>query len=267
MQIVRQLLKMQKIISLGLALSLIGVAESYATAEPPSSNDKHSANLAAATDAGCKLEGTSYTGQSGKQVLFCFERNSLSKDARVLVKLVCLQSGGIACTEVQRRPGPEGPASASDAFYCEQALWENAPCASIPCPEHSQCEFEAGSDKGNSFNCAKLFFSAHPNLQGETVVMHIIPPSVSWRYPGLFSDEEIHGLNNLAAIPITNVDSKLLLGVREEWIDFFKTRTKPTRGQVISSAQNIVTMYPKLFMGLAIGMPSLNRWRKKEAEK
>jgi hypothetical protein len=258
---------MQKMLSLGLALSLIGVVGSYATAEPSSSNDKHSANLPA-TDASCKMELTSYVNQSPKELLSCFEQKSLSKDARVLVKFVYLQSGGIACTEVQRRPGPDGPASAADAFYCEQALWENAPCGNLPVSEHVSCPFDGNTDKGNSFNCAKLFFDSYPKLKEDVVVMHIIPPSVVWRYPDLYSDEEIHSLNNLIAIPLGNLDSKLLLGVREEWIDFFKTHKQPTRQQVIGCAQNIKTMYSQLFTGLTKGMPKLDPWtKKKEVEK
>jgi hypothetical protein len=243
--------KMQKILSLGLTLSLIGVAGSYAIAD---SSD--SSNLAKG-EIPCREGLTSYVSQSGNDRFASLERNSLSKNARILVKWVYLQSGGIACTEVQQQSG-----SVSDSFYCEQALWDNAPCNEMPVSEHSEFVFEGNGDKGNSFNCVKTFFDANPGMKNEVVVMHVIPPSVAWRYPGLFSDDEIHGLKNLIAIPVTNVDSKLLLGVREEWLDYFKTHKKPNRLEVITTAGSIISMYSKAFAFTKLPgvIPKLDPW-------
>src|SRR5690606_20102290 len=48
----------------------------------------------------------------------------------------------------------------------------------------------------------KTFLNAHPELEGKVVVHHAVEQQVLRRFPGLFSEAEIHALSNLRGIPI-----------------------------------------------------------------
>ena len=95
----------------------------------------------------------------------------------------------------------------------------------------------------NVCNYKKTFFDAYPHLEGQVVVHHAIEQQILRRYPGLFTEAEIHALNNLRGIP-KNVNSDLHLSrIRKDWNKFYKSHPKPTKQQVIDYAAQLDRRY------------------------
>jgi hypothetical protein len=71
-------------------------------------------------------------------------------------------------------------------------------------------------------NYRRTFFVAHPELRGLVTVHHAFERQVLKKYPGLFSEAELHALENLRGIP-NELNSYLHLSViRGEWYEFYK---------------------------------------------
>ncbi|MBV2355416.1 hypothetical protein KUM39_13735 [Streptomyces sp. J2-1] len=69
---------------------------------------------------------------------------------------------------------------------------------------------EEGSVGGMSDHKYKrTVFNKHPELKGKVVVHHTIEQQVLKRYPGLFSPDEIHSLENLCGIPKGYINSRV----------------------------------------------------------
>jgi len=83
------------------------------------------------------------------------------------------------------------------------------------------------------------FFAAHPELEGKVWVHHSIEQQVLKRYPGLFSEAEVHALENLRGIPKSVVNDLHLSKIRVAWNEFYRTfgNGMPTRQQVIDYAK------------------------------
>ncbi|MEV2212938.1 putative T7SS-secreted protein [Streptomyces sp. NPDC050997] len=96
---------------------------------------------------------------------------------------------------------------------------------------------EATVGSTTSYNYKKTFFTAHPTLQGEVVVHHAIEQQILRRYPGLFTPDEIHSLENLRGIPKGDINSRIHLSdVRISWNRFYDTHPNPTRQEVMDHA-------------------------------
>jgi hypothetical protein len=108
---------------------------------------------------------------------------------------------------------------------------------------------------GNSSttNYTQTFFSAFPNqsLQGNGfVVHHAIEQQVLTKYPGLFTANEIHSLQNLRGIS-PEINSPVHLSrIRLEWDAFyaqFPLGINPTKEQVLDKATEIDNILGSLF--------------------
>lgn len=85
----------------------------------------------------------------------------------------------------------------------------------------------------------ETFFAAHPELRGQVVVHHAIEQQVLRRYPGLFTEAEIHALGNLRGIPKNANPDLHLSQIRKAWNEYYRTNAKPTKQQVMDFAQKL----------------------------
>ena len=97
------------------------------------------------------------------------------------------------------------------------------------------------------------FFAANPTLKGKVWVHHAIEQQVLKKYPGRFTEMEIHALDNLRGIPKTINSDIHLSKIRKEWNAFYKDHPKATRQQIINKADEIDDMFGKQFT------PALNK--------
>ncbi|MGW7279206.1 RHS repeat-associated core domain-containing protein [Streptomyces sp. NPDC054844] len=102
---------------------------------------------------------------------------------------------------------------------------------------------DASVGNATSHSYKKTFFAAHPGLKGKVVVHHAIEQQVLKRYPGLFSADEMHSLENLRGIPKGDINSRIHLSqIRVEWNRFYDAHPNPTRQEVISQATRVDDM-------------------------
>ncbi|MEU3225961.1 RHS repeat-associated core domain-containing protein [Streptomyces sp. NPDC006976] len=86
----------------------------------------------------------------------------------------------------------------------------------------------------------RTFFNEHPELKGKVVVHHAIEQQVLKRYPGLFSADEIHSLENLRGIPKGDINSKVHLSdIRVSWNEFYRTHSNPARQDVLDHVTHV----------------------------
>lgn len=94
------------------------------------------------------------------------------------------------------------------------------------------------------------FFTSHPQLKGQVVVHHALEQQTLTRYPGIFSSEEIHSLENLRGIPL-NLDSTLHKSIlRKEWDSFYRSTpaTQVTRQSLLDKATEMDRKFGHLFV-------------------
>ncbi|MFJ8186185.1 RHS repeat-associated core domain-containing protein [Streptomyces sp. NPDC096105] len=107
---------------------------------------------------------------------------------------------------------------------------------------------EASLGSTTSHNYKKTFFDAHPHLKGKVVVHHAIEQQVLKRYPGLFSADEMHSLENLRGIPKGDINSRIHLSqIRVEWNKFYDANPNPTRQQVLDQVTKVDDMLGNWF--------------------
>ena len=100
----------------------------------------------------------------------------------------------------------------------------------------------------NSCDYRETFFKVYPHLRGQVVVHHAIEQQVLRKYPGLFTEAEIHALNNLRGIPL-NINSDLHLSkIRKERNKFYKANPTPSRQDIIDYAAKIDKKFGKKFV-------------------
>jgi hypothetical protein len=88
-------------------------------------------------------------------------------------------------------------------------------------------------------NYRKTFFTKYPHLKGKVVVHHRVEQQVLNKYPGLFTEAEIHALGNLRGIP-KNINAKAHLSkVRKAWNDFYNKYPKATKQQILDNTIEI----------------------------
>jgi hypothetical protein len=92
---------------------------------------------------------------------------------------------------------------------------------------------DASVGNATSHSYKKTFFEAHPELKGKVVVHHAIEQQVLKRYPGLFTADEMHSLENLRGIPKGDINSRVHLSqIRVEWNRFYEANPNPSRQEV-----------------------------------
>ncbi|MFE9992575.1 RHS repeat-associated core domain-containing protein [Streptomyces sp. NPDC005381] len=110
----------------------------------------------------------------------------------------------------------------------------------------SRAEASVGSTTSHSYK--KTFFAAHPKLKGKVVVHHAIEQQVLKRYPGLFSADELHSLENLRGIPKGDINSRIHLSqIRVEWNRFYDSNPNPTRQEVLNHVTRVDDMLGNWF--------------------
>ena len=98
-------------------------------------------------------------------------------------------------------------------------------------------EVAAEATKKVSTNYKETFFEKHPDLRGEVVVHHSVEQQVLRKYPGLFTEEEIHAYESLRGIP-NDVNSEVHLSkIRIEWNKFYKDIAK---GKIEGTKENFL---------------------------
>ncbi|MFE5171403.1 MULTISPECIES: putative T7SS-secreted protein [unclassified Streptomyces] len=99
-------------------------------------------------------------------------------------------------------------------------------------------EGSVGSTTNHKYK--QTFFNEHPQLKGKVVVHHAIEQQVLKRYPGLFSPDEIHSLENLRGIPKGDINSRIHLSeIRVSWNEFYRTHPNPTRQEVLDHVTQV----------------------------
>ncbi|WP_437480466.1 RHS repeat-associated core domain-containing protein [Sorangium sp. So ce1014] len=88
-------------------------------------------------------------------------------------------------------------------------------------------------------NYRDVFFGTHPELRGQVVVHHAVEQQVLKRYPGLFTEAEIHSLENLRGIPKSANPDVHLSQIRRSWNEFYRTNPSPTRQHVFDFATEL----------------------------
>jgi hypothetical protein len=99
-----------------------------------------------------------------------------------------------------------------------------------------------------SKNYRKTFSDANPKINmSDYVIHHSVEQDVLNRYPGLFTVEEMHSIENLRGIRNEfdiNLHKKVF---RYEWDEFYKAHKTATRQQVLEYATELDKKYGHLF--------------------
>jgi hypothetical protein len=168
-------------------------------------------------------------------ILENFDGNTLPLGVKVKEKLKILSTGLPEITST------DSNGSKIDAFQCEQSIWETAPFFSSvgeDTPEFS-CYFGYRTvEKSNECNQ----FSS-PNF----VVLHVIPRGVLRRYPGVFTEAQIHSKTNLVLLSVKNLQSPDLKAFRKDWCEFFRKNTTLSKEALSSEDKLVRTKYSNLF--------------------
>lgn len=101
---------------------------------------------------------------------------------------------------------------------------------------------------GQAANYRETFFAAHPDLRDKVVVHHAIEQQVLTRYPGLFTEAEIHSLNNLRGIPKSTNPDLHLSKIRRAWNEFYRTHARPTKQEVLDFAAYLDRQFGAFFI-------------------
>jgi RHS repeat-associated protein len=93
----------------------------------------------------------------------------------------------------------------------------------------------------------KTFFDEFPDLKGKVTVHHSVEQQTLIRYPEMFTEAEIHSLENLRGIPTKMNPDLHLSKIRKEWNKFYKQNPTPTKEQILEKAAEIDEKYGHLF--------------------
>lgn len=94
----------------------------------------------------------------------------------------------------------------------------------------------------------RTFFLNHPELKGLVYVHHSVPQAVLKRYPGLFTEAEMHAYENLRGIPIESHRILHLGKINQAWTKFYRDSPKATREEILNHAKSIDALYGKQFL-------------------
>jgi len=107
---------------------------------------------------------------------------------------------------------------------------------------------EAKLGRATSFDYRDNFFKEFPELvASDYVVHHAIERQVLKNYPNLFTEAELHSLENLRGIPKTINSDVHLSKIRVEWNKFYSSTPNPTRQQFLQKAKEIDDMFGSQF--------------------
>ena len=113
--------------------------------------------------------------------------------------------------------------------------------------EKSNASTRATVGSSLSKNYKKTFFDAHPHLEGKVVVHHGVEQQVLKKYPGRFTEAEIHSLENLRGIPKSINSDVHLSKIRKAWNRFYDANPNATRQQILDEATRIDRLFGSQF--------------------
>ncbi len=93
----------------------------------------------------------------------------------------------------------------------------------------------------------ETFFKAYPELRGKVWVHHAIEQQILKKFPGLFTEVEIHSLENLRGIPKEINPDLHLSQIRQELNEFYELNPNPTREQFLQKVAEIDAKFGSKF--------------------
>lgn len=97
-----------------------------------------------------------------------------------------------------------------------------------------------GTSTTNAYR--RTFFAAHPDLDpAQVIVHHAVEQSARFRYPGRFTESEIHSLENLRGIPKDLNTTLHLSDIKRLWDEFYRTHPAETttRAEILKFATKV----------------------------
>ena len=91
------------------------------------------------------------------------------------------------------------------------------------------------------------FFEQYPYLKGKIFVHHAVEQALVKRTK-LFTESELHSIENLRGIPIEKNNQLHLRILRIEWDNFYRTNLKASREEILDFASYIDLKYGHLFL-------------------
>lgn len=91
------------------------------------------------------------------------------------------------------------------------------------------------------------FFEANPNLKGQVVVHHAVEQQVKKLYPNLFTNSQMHSLENLRGVQLSDNNVLHLSVIRRLWNSFYRDNPNATADQILEQATKIDKDYGELF--------------------
>jgi len=122
------------------------------------------------------------------------------------------------------------------------------PCGSVPnnLPQGGALPVRKPASVGNAagkHNYTETFFAQNPAARGKVVVHHAVERGIEKKYPGLFTQDELHSIENLRGIPKGAVNSNIHLSkIRLAWNDFYNSHPNPTKQEVLDYATKVDDM-------------------------
>jgi RHS repeat-associated protein len=101
--------------------------------------------------------------------------------------------------------------------------------------------------RATSTNYRATFFATYPHLTGKVVVHHGIEQQVLRRYPGRFTEAEIHSLENLRGIPKSHNPDVHLSEIRRQWNAFYREFPNASRESILEKAAEIDSLFGPQF--------------------
>jgi len=98
-----------------------------------------------------------------------------------------------------------------------------------------------------SNNYRQTFFTAYPELEGQVVIHHAVEQQVLKRY-SIFSESQIHSLENLRGIPNELNNTVHLSEIRTAWNRFYRNNANPTKEMILEQATEIDKTYGNQFL-------------------
>lgn len=95
----------------------------------------------------------------------------------------------------------------------------------------------------DDFNYRRTYFTAHPDAAGKVVVHHAVEQQALTKYPGLFTANELHSLENLRGIPHGINNDVHLSKIRRAWDSFYLDHLTVTREEILAKATEIDALY------------------------
>jgi hypothetical protein len=99
-------------------------------------------------------------------------------------------------------------------------------------------------------------YPEYASFDSELVIHHAIPPSITNKYPDLFTEAELNSLVNLRGICRLDQES-VHLPIMHGWIDFLYSHKQTTRKDILDEAARVDRIWGSKFYP-AIGKTALS---------